>query len=59
MPMVIIPHISVYYIIRCDLLFTVFYMHAFHKLIIFIILSLITHFHKIEFTVIKYISCEL
>jgi len=42
-------------------MFTTFYMHTFQKLIIFIILLLITYFHKIEFTVIKnifHVSCK-
>jgi hypothetical protein len=60
-PMTIILNVPMYHVIRYNLIFTVFYMHAFHKLIIFITLSLITHFHKIKFTVIKivfYVNCK-
>jgi hypothetical protein len=59
--MAIISHIPAYHVIRYNLMFIVFYMHDFHKLIIFIILSLITYFHKIEFTVVKsifHVSCK-
>jgi hypothetical protein len=59
--MIVIQHVPLYHIGRCNLIFTIFYMHAIHKLIIFIILSLITHFHKIEFTLIKsifHLSCK-
>jgi hypothetical protein len=59
-PMTIILHIPVYHVIRCNLISTVSYMHVFHKLIIFIILSLITHFHKNKVhNNEKCISCEL
>jgi len=58
-PLTIIPQVLVYHVMPCNVIFTVFYIHAFHKLIIFIILSLITHFHKIELLIKKYVSCEL
>jgi hypothetical protein len=59
-PMDVIPHVSVYHVIRYNLIFTIFYMHVFHKLIIFIVLSLITHFHKNRVHGYqKYILCDL
>jgi len=51
-PMIVILYVLVYHVIRCNLIFTIFYMHAFHKFTIFLILSLITNFYKIEFIII-------
>jgi len=59
--MTVISYVPVYHVIRCNLMFIIFYMHNFHKLIIFIILTLFTHFHKIAFTVHKnifHVSCK-
>jgi hypothetical protein len=59
-PMDIIPHETVYHVIWCNLIFSVFYMHVFHQLIIFIVLLLITNFHKNRVHGYqKYISCDL
>jgi hypothetical protein len=54
-PMAVITHVPVYYVIQYNLIFTVFYI------IFFFILLSITHFHKIEFKVIKsvfHVSCK-
>jgi hypothetical protein len=51
--MTVIPHILVYHVIRCNLIFIIFYIYAFHKFTIFLILSLIANFYKIEFIIIK------
>lgn len=32
-PIAVIPHVSVYHVTRCNLIFTVFYMHAFINLL--------------------------
>jgi len=48
--MAVIPHVTVYYVIQCNLIHS--FLHAcIYKYIIFIILLFINHFHKIEFTV--------
>jgi hypothetical protein len=56
----VISHVPLYHVIQCNLIFTVFYNYVFHKFIVFIILSLITHFHKNRVqNNRKYISFEL